>query len=66
MDIKIGTELDIRSRKIYPVSTVTVVGMRLVVEGDTMRCVVTIADLDGLEEEVGAFHLVRWVEMAER
>jgi hypothetical protein len=64
MDIEIGTVLDIRQSKMFPAVSVTVVGIRVFVDGDTIRCIVTIADDEGNESTVGAFHLARWVEMA--
>jgi len=64
MDIEIGTVLDIRQSKVFPAAAVTVSGIRLFVDGDTMKCIVTIRDEDGDETTVGAFHLARWVELA--
>lgn len=65
MDIEVGQVIEIQQAKNVPAQTVTVTGVRLWVDGESIKSIITIDGGDG-PTTVGALQLARWVEKAER
>lgn len=65
MDIEIGSEIEIQTALNFPTQTVTVTGIRMLVDDNAIKAIVTIDGGDG-QTTVGALQLAKWVEKAER
>lgn len=64
MDIEIGSEIEICQVFNFPTQTVTVTGIRLLVDDKSIKSIVTITDSDGDVSTMGAIQLARFVETA--
>lgn len=65
MEIEVGQVIEIRRAANMLSREVTVTGIRLWVNGESIKSIITIDGGDG-PITVGALHLARWVEKAER
>jgi len=66
MDIEIGSDIEIKPALNVPAQTVTVTGIRMLVDDNAIKAIITITDSDGDASTVGALQLAKWVEKAER